>query len=392
MISVQEAKERIGIQTSFTRTVLLPLAEAAGCVLAANITAKVDIPNFAQSSMDGYAIRFSDKQLAKRIIGEMAAGTAVELRINSGEAARIFTGAPLPKGADTVLMQEKATVEKGLLYAHDPDLYKGLYVRPKGSEVKAGELAMASGTLLSAAAIGFLAGIGETEVVVFAPPKVAIILTGNELQQAGKPLAFGQVYEASSLSLSAALKKVGVNTIRIFEAADNPETLTTVLSHAMEQHDLMLLIGGVSVGDYDFVPAAAARCGIAQHFHKIRQKPGKPLFFGSKGEKLVFGLPGNPASSLTCFYEYVLLALEKIMRKDQQLKILRAALTHDFKKPPGLTQFVKAFYEDGKVTPLHAQESYRLHSFAQANAFAVVPEAIEYCSAGDEVEIHLLPL
>ena len=392
MISVQEAKDLILQNTSLTKMAKLPLADAAGYTLASDVTAPVDIPNFAQSSMDGYAIRFADSQDQMRIIGEMAAGTSIQLEIGKGQAARIFTGAPLPAGADTILMQEKANVDGLDLRADDPHLAQGMHVRAVGSEIKAGESAMASGTVLSPAAIGFLAGIGISDVLVFKAPDVALILTGNELQQPGLPLKFGQVYEANSVSLSAALKKAGIRNIALFTAADDPLMLQTVIGEALERNDVILLNGGVSVGDYDFVVEASQKCGIRQIFHKVKQKPGKPLFFGTKEHQLIFGLPGNPSSALTCFYEYVLPALEKTMRRQPGVVTARARLTHDFKKPPGLTHFVKATYADGQVTPLHAQESYRLHSFAQANAFFVVPETVEYCSAGEDVEVHLLPI
>jgi len=392
MISVQQAKQIIRDAAPAPKIVKLPLLEAFGFTLAKDVIATVDIPNFAQSSMDGYAIKFADKGKQLAIIGEMAAGATQQHTIKNGQATRIFTGAPLPQGADTVIMQEKVTVENKLLTLQDDNLSQGLNVRPKGAEVKNGELAMAKGTYLSAAALGFLAGIGCTHVAVYAAPKVAIILTGNELQEPGKPLEFGQVYEANSIILTAALHKAGINDITILRSEDNPETLAAVLKQALESNDVVLLNGGVSVGDYDFVVGAAVACGIEQKFHKIKQKPGKPLFFGTKQDKLVFGLPGNPSSGLTCFYEYVLPALERSMRKDARVIATTATTTHNYTKPAGLTHFLKGFYTEGDVTPLHAQESFRLHSFAQANCFIVLPEESTGCTAGNTIEVHLLPL
>jgi molybdopterin molybdotransferase len=278
------------------------------------------------------------------------------------------------------------------LVIEDKNLQFGLNVRPKGAEVKKGEVAMQSETYLSAAAIGFLAGIGCAAVSVYKPPKIAIILTGNELQQPGNPLEFGQVYEANSFQLKAVLNKIGIKDIQVFTAEDNPEELQKVLERALEKSDVVLLNGGVSVGDYDFVAQAAKSCGIEEKFHKIKQKPGKPLFFGTKEDKLVFGLPGNPSSSLTCFYEYVLPALENAMGLSGCLQEIKASATHDYPKPIGLTHFLKAFYSDGKATPLHAQESFRLHSFAQANCFMILPEESAGCKAGENVTVHLLPL
>lgn len=392
MISVTEAKNIILNNLPERKTAFFPLSEAAGLVTSAEVIAGTDIPGFPQSSMDGYALKFKDKNLPLEISGEMAAGTTAALPIQDGQAIRIFTGAPLPEGADTVVMQEKISVENHQLIVKDENLSQGLNVRPKGSEVTKGSVAMAAGTFLSPAAIGFLAGTGQDKVEAYRPPVVAVILTGNELQDPGKELAFGQVYEANSYQLRAALQKTGVKEIRIFRAADDPETLRQILEQALEISDMVLLNGGVSVGDYDFVTQAARHCGIEEKFHKIRQKPGKPLFFGTKGEKLVFGLPGNPSSSLTCFYEYVLPAVEQLLGLKNSVQTLHVVAAHDYIKPAGLTHFLKAFYEEGAVTPLHAQESYRLHSFAQANCFLVLPEESAGCKKGDMVEIHLLPV
>ncbi|RZJ64261.1 MAG: molybdopterin molybdenumtransferase MoeA [Flavobacterium sp.] len=392
MISVSEAKQIILDATNLTIIKKKTLLDAFSHVLAEDVISPNDIPNFAQSSMDGYAIKFEDRDDTLKVIGEMAAGTPTKLTIHKGEATRIFTGAPLPDGADTVVMQEKIRRDGNKLILADDNLLEGLNVRPKGAEARKGEIAIAKGTYLSSAALGFLAGIGCTDVGVFSAPSVALILTGNELQQPGKALEFGQVYEANSVSLGSALKKAGITEIEIFTAEDSPEQLQMVLKSALEKHDIILLNGGVSVGDYDYVVSSAEACGVEQYFHKIKQKPGKPLFFGTKQEKLVFGLPGNPSSSLTCFYEYVLPALEKILRKENSVRENKAILTHDYAKPAGLTHFVKAFYDNGQVTPLHAQESFRLHSFAQANCFIVLDEDCAGCEAEDVVNVHLLPI
>ena len=392
MITFTEAKEIIFTGVKDSPIKKMPLKDAFGFILADDIFATLDIPNFTQSSMDGYAIKFEDKNIFLTIIGEMAAGATNQLEIKNGQATRIFTGAPLPNGADTVVMQEKVTVKSSILTLQDENLLLGSNVRAKGSEVKKDQLAMEKRTYLSAAALGFLAGIGCTHVSVYGAPKVGIILTGNELQEPGKPLEFGQVYEANSVLLTAALNKLGVKDITIYKSEDDPEILAFQLQTALDTNDVILLNGGVSVGDYDYVVGATKKCGVEQRFHKIKQKPGKPLFFGTKKEKLVFGLPGNPSSGLTCFYEYVLPALEKAMHKESSIIITNAKATHNYKKTLGLTHFLKALHKNGKVTPLHAQESFRLYSFAQTNCFIVLPEESLGFAADDTVEVHILPI
>ncbi|MFL9843965.1 molybdopterin molybdotransferase MoeA [Flavobacterium rhizosphaerae] len=392
MIRVVEAKEIIKQHNELEAIKLLPLPEASGLVVAKEVVATVNIPNFEQSSMDGYALKYNDRNKKLLVTGEMAAGATHSITITDGEAVRIFTGAPLPVGADTVVMQEKTTFENGKLKINDVSLSQGANVRNIGSEVKEGQIAMAKETLLSPAAIGFLAGIGYTEVPVYAAPDVCIILTGNELQQPGSPLGLGQVYESNSFQLKAALQKTGIRNITIHKAEDDKAVLIKTLNNALKAHTVVLLTGGVSVGDYDFVPQAAKDCGVEEHFHKIKQKPGKPLFFGTKEGKLVFGLPGNPSSSLTCYYQYVLPALEKAMHLSGSVRKVSAIATHNYAKQIGLTHFIKAFYNEGRVTPLHAQESYRLQSFAQANCLMVIEEDSVGCKKGDKVEVHLLPM
>ena len=391
MISVKEAKDLISQQTTALNPISIDLAKASGHILAADIYAKYDIPAFSQSSMDGYAIKFADHEQELSLIGEMAAGTATTMTIQNGETSRIFTGAPLPKGADTVVMQEKITRIDGKITLQDPNLKFGLNVRDKGSEITAGALAMERGNLLSPAAIGFLAGIGVNEVSVYPMPKISIIVTGKELQQPGKALEFGQVYESNSYSLSAALKQEGIEQIVVYEADDDLEILKNTLQNAVENSDVVLLTGGVSVGDYDFVIEAASSCGVKQVFHKVKQKPGKPLFFGTKDQKLIFGLPGNPSSVLSCYYNYVLPAVKALSHKSNSVIEVQAELTHGYSKPEGLTHFLKGKYENGKVTPLSAQESYRLSSFAQANCLICLDETKEHFKQGDILTVMILP-
>jgi molybdopterin molybdotransferase len=344
--------------------------------------------------MDGYAFSFSDLEANKplKIKGVMAAGSNETMALSKGNAIRIFTGAPVPDGADTVVMQEKTTIEGDNLYIEDKSLQQSLNVRAKGSEINAGDLAVAKESLLLPAAIGFLAGIGVTQVLVYPYPAVSIIVTGNELQSPGQPLQPGQVYESNSYSLQAALKQLHINEVKVYKAEDTLETVKQVLNEALQKSEIVFLTGGVSVGDYDFVAAAAEQNGIEKVFHKIKQRPGKPFYFGKKENKLVFGLPGNPASVLTCFYEYVEPALKQMVKQKTGLQVMQVPLAMPFKKAAGLTHFLKGFYDGKIVTALNAQESYRLSSFANANCLIKINEEVTVCEKGEIVEIHLLPV
>ena len=393
MISVDEAKKIVHENTRALTPVTRPLEGAAGLVLAEDVYAHMDIPGFRQSSMDGYALSFDDWKTNPQltISGEIAAGSPNDTPLKPGHAVRIFTGAPVPPGADTVVMQEKARVENGMLIIEDGRLTGGANVRAANGEISAGMLALPKGHLLTPAAMGFLIGIGVTQVTVYPRPLVSIIVTGDELEQPGEPLRYGQVYESNSRVLRAALEQLHIGDVRVLYAEDSLDVLRTVLAGALEDSDLVFLTGGISVGDYDFVLQATIDNGVTQLFHRIKQRPAKPLYFGKKGARYVFGLPGNPASGLTSFYEYVLPALEIMTQRNSSLRVLKAPLASPFQKSAGLTHFLKGVYDGRTALVLGGQESFRLSSFARANCLIQVDEAVTHCAAGEMVEVHLLP-
>lgn len=388
MINVSEAQETIKQHLPHRKKELVPIKEAYGCTISKDVYAEFDIPGFSQSSMDGYAIRFEEKTMPLHIQGEIPAGSPKLEKLSLGSAFRIFTGAPLPEGADTVVMQEKTTISvTGELIIEDSLLTKGLNVRPVGSEVKKGVIAVRSGTYISAAAIGYLAGMGCDKVEIYTAPKVSIILIGNELIKPGKTPQFGQVFEANSFQLESVLRQCGIKEISTCLVPDSAENLQNAFNREIESSDIVFFVGGISVGDYDFVLDTTQKCGVTKQFHKVAQKPGKPFYFGTKGDKLVFGLPGNPASALTCFYVYIASVLTELQDIPSIVKYTTMKVTSGYSKKSGLTHFLKAHYNDGFVTPLHAQESYRLQSYAQANCLMILDKEGVGCKEGDLLEI-----
>lgn len=392
-IQVSDARKLIRESIKTPDPVKVSINAAAGLILAEDIFSLTDVPPFNQSSMDGYAINYQGwkKKETLKIAGMAQAGLAGLDPIQSDEARRIFTGAVVPQGSDTVVMQEKVDVLDGKLIIKDNNLAIGQNVRIQGSEAKKGEIALEKGHLLNPTAIGFLAGLGIHELMVYPAPTISIILTGNELQQPGLALNYGQVYESNSYALNAAIREAGILNVDVFSAEDDLKILIEVLAIALQNSNLVLLTGGVSVGDYDFVIRAAEANGVEQVFHKIKQKPGKPIYFGKKGEKYVFGLPGNPASVLTCFYEYVYPAMGLLGNKQKEMIKINAVLESDIKKPAGMTHFLKAYYNGKTVKELKAQESFRLSSFAKSNCLIELEAEQSEFKAGEEVEIHLLP-
>ncbi|HMR90616.1 MAG TPA: molybdopterin molybdotransferase MoeA [Saprospiraceae bacterium] len=392
MIPHTEAIDIICKQTEALAPIRKPILETLGLVLAEDVYSPIDIPGFNQSAMDGYALCIGNEPVKPSYIigGEVAAGDAPEDVIDSSVAVRIFTGAAVPRGFDTVVMQEKTRVEKGILFITDDLVATGQNVRLQGAEVKSGTLALPKGSFLTPASIGYLAGMGIREISVVPKPKVALIITGNELKKPGEPLGYGQVYDANSYTLTAALRQKGISNIDVVWVRDDLDSLTEVLNVAVETCDLVLLTGGISVGKYDYVLEATQKNEVDLQFYKVKQRPGKPIYFGTKNKALVFGLPGNPASVLTCFYVYVSMAIDLLSNHEKQTWT-KATLMEPYAKTNGLTHFLKGQYVDGRVKFLGGQESFRLSSFAEANCLIRIDESTTAIVSGSEVEILLLP-
>ena len=390
MIQVSEAKELIIKNGITSRIEELPLLEALGCILARDVTAGIDTPPFHQSAMDGYAFSYEnwDKKSNLSVVGEIQTGNYSSERLKANQAVRIFTGAPIPLGGDTVVMQEKVLVDNKAIKVLDENISEGGNVRPKGSQTKKGEIALKKGQLLTPAGISYLAGIGISKVSVFAKPRVSIIATGKELVQAGNEISKGKIFESNAIGLVAALHQLNIQPVSVELVDDVEEEIEQAISNQL-QSDILILTGGVSVGDYDLVPASLEKCGVQKVFHKIKQKPGKPIYFGKYQQTLVFALPGNPAAVMSCFYEYVVLAISHFTQK-KYYKTLDLPLTKDFSKKPGLTYFLKGKTGEADVSILDSQLSYLLNSFAVADCLVVLDEEKEHFKKGDLVPVSMI--
>jgi len=390
MISVNEAKQIIRENATTTRVVEIPLNEAAGYVLAVPVYAPIDTPPFNQSAMDGYAFSFAkwDKYSDFTIVGEGKAGDDVTFEVKPLEAVRIFTGAVLPKGADTVVMQEKITTQGESIRIHDEQLIKGCNVRLRASQTKKDETALPENHYLSPSSVSFVAGLGIDKVKVYDYPRVSIIVTGNELIKPGQKRTGGEIYESNSYGLMAALNQIHITPKSVEMVVDDEEKLTEAISRQLDS-DIILLTAGVSVGDYDFVVPALEKCGVQKLFHQIKQKPGKPLYFGKRQNALVFGLPGNPASALTCFYEYVTEVISAfIKRKINRDYIL--TLADSYTKKPDFNYFLKGKCKGNEVAILNNQESYMMNSFALADCLIELEAGKEYFQKGEKVKVRMI--
>ncbi len=389
MIEVSKAIELVEANSTKMSTKQISIHKALGYVLAEKVISPINMPPFRQSAMDGYAFTHSIRHQYD-IIGTSQAGDHNNIKIKNTEAIRIFTGAFVPDDADTVVMQENVMANKNsILIAAMPEKFSN--VRPKGEQIAKNDVVFEAGTLLSPAAIGFLAGLGITQVEVYKKPKVAILVTGNELVQPGKKLKKGKIFESNSIMLEAALQTIGIQKTKVYHVKDNLKATKKALKSILKKYDIVLISGGISVGDYDFVKEALLQNDVKELFYKINQKPGKPMFFGSKDETLVFALPGNPASSLTNFYIYVLPAIKNRIGFSEihKTKLVRK-LNSDIKNDTGKTLFLKAKYDETNVTVLGSQSSAMLNTFAAANSLLIVPQNIEEYKKGQLVT--LLPI
>jgi molybdopterin molybdotransferase len=390
MINVTEAKQLIDENCCSLKVKMLPLLEANGSILAEPIYAIMDTPPFDQSAMDGYAFSYEnwDKKSDLTVIGEIQTGNYSNKTVLANEAVRIYTGAPTPPGTDSVVMQEKISRDGNTIEILDTLLVKGANVRPQGSQTKKGELALQAKQLLTPVAISFLAGIGVNKVNVFSKPTISIIVTGKELAAANDEISEGKIFESNSIGLIAALQQLGINPISVEVVDDVEEEIEKAISHQLSS-DILILTGGVSVGDYDLVPASLEKCGVEKIFHKIKQKPGKPFYFGRYNQTLVFALPGNPAAVMSCFYEYVVQAISSFTQKEYFNK-MAFPLAEDFNKKAGLTYFLKGKMGEKAVTVLNNQESYKLNSFAVADCLIEFDEEKEIFKKGDLVNVRMI--
>lgn len=390
MISPRAAIEAIVQNTPTLESIAFPLKKATGRVLSEDVVSPIHMPPFNQSAMDGYAI--SDLRAQKhRVVGEQKAGDSNDYRLSAGEAVRIFTGALVPETALAVVKQEDVEVKDSELRIDPKIVEKRMNIRYCGEQIKAGETAVHKGKVLNAGAIGFLATLGVTEVHITRLPKVSIVVTGSELVKAGKKLKPGEIYESNSLMLKTALKGLNIAS-KIHRVVDSREKTIEVLKKVAERSDVVIVTGGISVGDYDFVYEALQHLQVKDVFYKVAQKPGKPLYFGTLGDKAIFGLPGNPAAALTCFYLYIFPALRK-MQGDEFVELLKlnVPLKEAFHKKGTLSNHLKGKIEGGSVTVLPKQSSAMLGDFTDANCIVMFPEEDKQWMKGDLVKVLLLP-
>jgi molybdopterin molybdotransferase len=407
MITYNEALVQVLQQASPLGIVEKPLDSLLGSVLAESVRAPFPMPQFDNSAVDGFGVLAGDlldvgAQSPKRLklIGEIQAGSEQEFRLEAGCAIKILTGAMVPPSVEAVVMREYCREVEDLVHVeYSPKM--GENIRRQGEEFLAGAAVLNSGVKVTPPVVGLLASLGYATFNVFAKPRLALITTGDELVEPGKPLNPGQIYNSNAYALRAALKAFGIEEISSFHARDSAEITRSAFACAMAQADVIISTGGVSVGDYDYVKDVLESLGVRTIFWKIAIKPGKPVYFGVRDcedgpAKLIFGLPGNPISALVTYHQFVKPAL---LRQAGLITPVwhrqTARLSRSLKKKPGRLDFVRAvaaWSETGQlqVVPTTGQDSHMLSGLAKANSLIHFDSNLSTVDADEEVPLEWL--
>lgn len=408
MLSVAEALATVLAQAEPLPPRNMPLTHVAGLILAEAVSAREPLPPFAASVKDGYAVVAADGPGEYELVGAVMAGRVADFTVTPGSVAYITTGAPLPAGADAVVMVEETELLAGQSGKQQVRIRQrvrvGADVRPIGYDIAAGEIVLQAGVHLRAAEIGLLATVGNAQVCVHPQPRVAVLSTGDELVEPGQPLGPGQIYDSNRATLQTAVLEMGGIPIDLGIAPDEREVLTERIDRGLREADVLLTSGGVSMGDLDLIKPLLEHSGQV-HFGRVRMKPGKPLTFATVDldgrRKLIFGLPGNPVSSLVSFYLFTAPALRKLAGwLDPYLPRVQAHLSHPLKLDPYRPEYHRTTLHWGQhlnngqggylATSTGSQASSRLLSMRSANALLELPQAEGELPAGAVVPALLI--
>jgi molybdopterin molybdotransferase len=389
MISEEEARNRVleAARTTPERTV--PLSKALDCFSAREVVALLALPTFDNSAMDGYAVVASScaKGARLRVIGEQPAGRDRQLRISPGEAVRIFTGAPIPAGADAIVMQED-TRRAGSEVVVNVDVDLGEFIRRRGADLAEGQKILERGEQIRPTTIALLASQGFTDISIGGEVNAAILSTGDELVRPGKKLDQGQIYDSNSILLQALMQGCGASVTSVEHCPDQREPLLRAIRRGITNH-VLVITGGVSVGEHDLVQTTLRTLGASIDIWRVAIKPGKPFLFGQANECAVFGLPGNPVSAFVTFLQFVRPAVLKMMGAGElSLRTMPARLTVDLVNEGDRPHYVRGKIENGAFVPIGRQESHALFGLNRSNALLRVA-AGESLKSGEIVDVQL---
>ena len=402
MISVAEAHKIIDDHITRLARERVSINDTVGRVLAAEIIASFPQPRFDNSAMDGFAVRAVDTKGASKkspidlkMVGVISAGSPGNVVVSTGQCAQCMTGASIPQGADAiVIVEDSSGYESGSEVQMYTEVQEGQHIRREGEEIHLGDLLINDGTRITTAEIGTMATFGYKDIQVYRKPKLALFATGDELVEPGNDLLPGQIYNSNIYVFEDLARRAGAEVVLKNVIKDDKDSLKTFLADAFDSCDMVISSGGVSMGKFDYVRDVFMELGVKEHFWKVAQKPGRPLFFGSNSASLIFGLPGNPVSAFIGFMEYVWPVLES-MTGQSRAKTISAVLDESFPLDEVKTRYIfgNTWLEDSQLicAPSKKVGSHMLTSSLKANCIIIAEPGDKPLKKGDQIRVRLLP-
>ena len=384
-LDIAQAQALIAKQCSLLAAETTAVDHALGLVLAEQVVASGDVPSRANSAMDGFAVQAGEPGRTLAVIGESRAGTPAEVVVGAGEAVRISTGATMPDGADSVAPIELVE-DQGAKVTLLEEQTTGRNVRMAGEDLRAGDAVLAPGRELGAAELGIAVAAGRAELQCVRRARVAVIATGDELREPGAELAAGELHDSNLTTLQALVREAGAEVVLAGHVGDDPAATQQLFAEALGQSDLVVCSGGVSVGPHDHVKGAFIELGVEQRFWRVALRPGRPTWFGSRDQQLVFGLPGNPVSAMVTFLLFVAPALRAIQGRSPQ-QTASSTLGESIPRHPDRDECVRVRLDQNEAFATGPQGSHILSSMTLADALAVVPRGEGSLAAGSQIEL-----
>ncbi len=389
MIQLNEALNRLQAEVLYPEGEEILLEKGLGRVLLEDIDSSIEMPPFDKAAMDGYAINSDDPEENFRVRNVIAAGDPPGTRLSMGEASRIMTGAPVPDGADQVVIREVSYEKDGRVTFTDRSGISNICLR--GEDVREGQRILDRGTLMGPAEIGSAAAVGRNRIQVGRIPRVSVLVTGSEIVAPGEPLSPGRIYDSNSASIGAQLRRMGIDPFRVSRIKDTPQKIRAGIEQALSDGDVVVISGGVSMGDFDYVPGILEELGVTLHFSKVAVKPGKPSVFGSRNGKYVFGLPGNPVSTYVIFEIMIKAFLYRMMGHVYEPRMIRARMARPFnRKKTNRTAHIPVRVRDGKVFLPEYHGSAHLFALPGSDGLLTVPVGTARIPAEVEVDVRLI--
>jgi molybdopterin molybdotransferase len=389
MILVEEAIQILDRTPVEPKTEEVDLSKALNRILAQDVVSKIDMPPFNKSAMDGYAIQSNDPSQQLQIVEIIPAGSVPKRRIQEGQCTKIMTGGMVPEGADRVIKKELTIEKNGFMEITGEEKNRNICFQAE--DVKIGDVVLRKGTLIRPAEIGIIASMGLSRLAVYKKPKVGIMTTGSELVKPGHTIQKGQIYDSNSYSLAAQVTQTGASLSISGIIMDTRDKIYKAIEELLNTCDLVLISGGVSVGDFDYVPIILKKLGVRLFFEKVAIKPGKPTVYGTWNKKIVFGVPGNPVSTFVVFEIFIKPLLHRMMGHDFHPLEIQGILRETYsRRKTTRSVYIPVRYREGVVELLNYHGSAHIYALGQTNGLINIPQGVKEILSGSTVNVRLI--